>query len=140
MKLVTRNLRGLLVALAVLALSTTAVFAGQLASSNVANSHASTTGVTHAGASGTDGTETAEPTESAEPSESVDANQPTETQNACNVDLTNTAGLSQYTHGEIVCTAAQMKGDNGYSNHGQWVRHWATSDYGTGAANRPTGH
>jgi hypothetical protein len=52
--------------------------------------------------------------------------------NDCNVDFTG--DLSGFTHGQIVCSAAQMATPSGYANHGAWVSHWAHMNHGADAS------
>jgi len=106
-----RHFRGLGVALAVLALSASAVFATAPRFAPVSNDQPAVEQPTD-GAGETDAPETAEPADTEAP-ETAD---PTD-------DATGVApdSATQDTHGELVSTAAQMVTPAGFPNHGAFV-------------------
>ena len=114
-----RRFKSPLIALVALTLSASLVAASQPAAPSAsglanASSHAGKTVPVQSGDEATGNDESNDSTEKDDSSDSA---------NQCNVDLTG--DLSSFSHGEIVCTAAQMTTPSGYANHGAWVSHWA---------------
>ena len=142
MTALTRRLRSLLIALAVLALSAGAVLAGRSALSAPVQPDRT---VTHAEGSDTEAGEAKE-TEETEPAEAPetemgDADE-TETPDADAPDGDTSTAVHPDNHGKLVSEAAQ--GDTpatGFDNHGQYVRTIAQDNHGkTQAAAAATKH
>lgn len=124
------SFRALIIAIVALIFSATIVFAGQPSShagQGLANA------ASHAGKTVPDGAsdETTE-TDESETETSETESDSSESADNCTVDLTG--DLSAFTHGAVVCTAAQMDTPDGYANHGAWVSHWAKMNNGAAAA------
>ena len=123
MSLVVRRFRSLLIALAVLALSATAVFAGHSALSAPAGQVASQS---H------DGDEQADEQEPPEVDEG-DADEETEAPEAPEApDATDPAAAGEHpdNHGKLVSEAAQAETPDGFDNHGAYVRTIAEDNHG----------
>jgi len=126
-----RRLRGILLAIGILTLSATVVFAGQPSGKAIASTAGRAMAAEKSGQ-----TVPVVADEDTETDETAETD--TSDGNTCDIDLTqDPAGLSVYTHGEIVCSAAHATTPDGYANHGEWVRHWAT--WGTGGADAASG-
>ena len=130
MSLVTRRLRSLLIALAVLALSATAVLAGRSALATTHDSVASQQG----------GDQQAEESEASETELSdapeVDPSDATDTADQTDLGSTDaTAGVHPDNHGKLVSEAAQSATLDGFANHGAYVKTIAQANAGhVGAA------
>jgi hypothetical protein len=128
--LVTRRLRSLLIALAVLALSATAALAGRTVLSTPHNQVAN---------QNEQGDEQAEGSEAPDPSEAdaPESPDPSET------DTTDAAaGVHPDNHGKLVSEAGQGATPNGFANHGAYVRTIAQQKAGNpgAAAKRAKNH
>jgi hypothetical protein len=128
--LVTRRLRSLLIALAVLALSATAALAGRTVLSTPHNQVAN---------QNEQGDEQAEGSEAPDPSEAdaPESPDPSET------DTTDAAaGVHPDNHGKLVSEAGQGATPNGFANHGAYVRTIAQQNAGNpgAAAKRAKNH
>ena len=134
MSLITRRLRSLLIALAVLALSATAALAGRSALS-APN--------THVASQTQEGDEQAEENEAPDTDE-VEApeTEAPETDEADSPDATDTtAGVHPDNHGLLVSQAAQSPTPDGFDNHGAYVRTIAQDNHGhANAANQSKKH
>ena len=107
-----QRLRPTLVALAILALSTTAVFAAAPARQAFApGSHHPKASESAEPSKAPEGTETAEATEAAEPGSGAEASHPVN-------------------HGCVVSLAAKTATPSGFKNHGQWVSSIAKDNHG----------
>ena len=124
MSLVTRRLRSLLIALAVLALSATAALAGRSA---LSTPHTQVAGQTQ------EGDEQAEENEApdTDEAEAPDTEAP-ETDEADSPDTT--AGVHPDNHGLLVSQAAQSPTPDGFDNPGAYVRTIANDNQGNAAA------
>jgi hypothetical protein len=141
--LVTRRLRSLLIALAVLALSATAALAGRTVLSTPHHQVASQTEQGDEQAEENEAPETDEAespdNEDADEAESPDnedadesgaADAPTADETA----TTDAAGVHPDNHGKLVSEAAQGATPDGFDNHGAYVRTIAQANHGhTGA-------
>lgn len=132
MKQQLHHLRGPLIAIVVLAMSTGLAYAARPtgdrgAPSTVSNANSSETA---------DPTESEAPegTESPDASETPDASGSPDSNTNCTTDPTTLTAdqLAAMSHGSIVCWAAQQATPEGYDNHGAWVRHWAQMNNGSG--------
>ena len=122
MSVVTRRLRSLLIAIAVLALSATAALAGRAAFSTQRGQAASQT---------EQGDQQAEESEAPDPE---DADAP-EAPDAAKTDSTDAAaGVHPDNHGKLVSEAAQSATPDGFDNHGAYVRTIAKDNQGQAAA------
>jgi hypothetical protein len=126
----TRRLRSLLIALAVLALSATAVLAGRTMTTpqhQVASQR-------QGGAEQADGSESPDPSESEAPESSGAPGSP-------EVDTGDSAsGVHPDNHGKLVSEAAQTATPDGFDNHGAYVKTIAQDNAGhAGAAARHAG-
>ena len=131
MSISVRRIRGILLALGILTLSATVVFAGQPAGKAASGAAGRAIAAQHSGT--TVPTARDEGTDTDTDTETDTAKDPASDGNTCAIDLTqDVSALSAYSHGEIVCSAAHAATPDGYANHGAWVRHWAT--WGTGGA------
>jgi len=132
--LVTRRLRSLLIALAVLALSATAALAGRSAFSNT-NSQVA--------AQNEQGDEQAEASEAPD-TEAPDASEAPETEPADSPDATDTTdaanGVHPDNHGLLVSQAAQSATPTGFDNHGAYVRTIAEANHGQANAAKHKKH
>ena len=146
MTVLTRRLRSLLIALAVLALSAGAVLAGRSALSAPVRPDVA---VTHAdGAGGSGDAEETEPGEAPE-TDQGDTDK-TETPEALAPDgaaggadaaapaNAGTAGVHPDNHGKLVSEAAQAPTPAGSDNHGQYVRTIAMDNHGHDTAAQAT--
>ena len=107
-----QRLRPTLVALAILALSATAVFAAGPARPEFApGSHQPEASESAEPSEAPEATETAEATEAARPSDSAEASHPVN-------------------HGCLVSLAAKTATPSGFKNHGQWVSSIAKNNHG----------
>ena len=126
-----RPLRGVLIALVALAMSTGIAFAAHPAATGLANAatHANKTVPVQATGdeSGTEVDETGDTTETEDTEDASDN---------CTTDPTGLTPeqLAAMTHGSIVCWAAQQDTPDGYANHGAWVSHWAHMGKGADAS------
>jgi hypothetical protein len=120
-----RRFRSPLIAIVAVIFSASIVLAGQPAASGKGLANAAA----HSGQTVPNqaGDESQEPDES----ETPDASESDNADN-CTVDLTG--DLSGFSHGQIVCSAAQMDTPDGYANHGAWVSHWARMNHGADAS------
>lgn len=106
----TRHVRGLGIAIAVLGISAGAVFAGVVPSAmHPASSHANLAA---------EESSTAEPTESPEPTESAE---PTDSPKPALAPAAAAETANSDTHGALVSAAAQMPTPSGFRNHGAFV-------------------
>jgi hypothetical protein len=106
----TRHVRGLGIAIAVLGISAGAVFAGVVPSAmHPASSHANLAA---------EESSTAEPTESREPTETPE---PTDSPKSTNAPAAAAETANPDTHGALVSAAAQMPTPSGFRNHGAFV-------------------
>lgn len=94
---------------------------------------------------GSPGEQSGTPDESDDSGDSGDTSGPTDSGNACNIDLTDsTAVAAAANHGAVVCSAAHMTTvPDGYANKGAWVSHWAKMNHGadasaTGKSHKPS--
>ena len=141
-----RRFRGLLIALAVLALSATIVLAAKPESSGSpacehgkSAAHTDQTGCSEEGTTGTEGTEGAEGSDEGT-GDTEGATEPKKTDTEATGDggdhcATNPTGLSDsqlaaMNHGSIVCWAAHQTSWDGFENHGAFVSHWAHAGKG----------
>lgn len=135
MSLVTRRLRSLLIALAVLALSATAALAGRTVLSAPHNQVANQTeqGDEQAQESEAPDTDEAESpdNEGADASGAPEAPTTDET-------TTDTAGVHPDNHGKLVSEAAQSATPDGFANHGAYVRTIAQANHGHAGAGKNT--
>ena len=122
MNLVTRRLRSLLIALAVLALSATAALAGKTILSTPHHQVASQQEEGDQQAEESEAPETGEAPESPDPSETdtTDASAATDT----------SSGVHPDNHGKLVSEAAQGTTPDGFDNHGAYVRTIAKDNHG----------
>ena len=141
MSLVTRRLRSLLIALAVLALSATAALAGRAVVSAPPNQVATQNQVDEP----TEATETPEPTESEAPDAADAAKAPEaadapESPDPSETDSADSAtGVHPDNHGKLVSEAAHGVTPAGFANHGAYVRTIAQANHGhTGDAAKQT--
>lgn len=129
MSLITRRLRSLLIALAVLALSATAVFAGRSALTAPAAPVASQEDVDDdAGADeeGRDEDDLDAPKDEDEgPVDDAD-----DEEGAPDADLETPAGEHPDNHGKLVSEAAHADTPAEFDNHGAWVRSVAKDNHG----------
>lgn len=146
MRATLRRSRGLLLALAVLAISATMVLAAKPESSGSpacengqSAAHTDQTGCTDEGTTGGQGTEGTEGTETGdtdapkEPKKAKSDTEETETEatgeggDHCTIDPTglSDSDLAAMNHGSIVCWAAHQTSWDGFENHGAFVSHWA---------------
>lgn len=127
----TRHLRGVLIALVALAMSSGIAFAAHPSATGLANAatHANKTVPVQA-TGDEDGTEVDETGDTTETGDSADA------ADNCTTDPTGLTAdqLAALTHGSIVCWAAQQDTPDGYANHGAWVSHWAHTGQGSDAS------
>lgn len=127
---ILRQFRGMLVAIAILALTAGAAMAGQPATPanglEVAAQHAGKTVPVVDAAPG-------EEDEDEDEDEEVEGAE--DTADNCLVDPTglDEVALAELTHGQIVCWAAHQGTPEGYDNHGAWVSEWARGDHGAPA-------
>lgn len=106
----TRHVRGLGIAIAVLGISAGAVFAGVVPSAmHPVSSHANLAA---------EESSTAEPTESPEPTESAE---PTDSPEPALAPAAAAETANPDTHGALVSAAAQMPTPSGFRNHGAFV-------------------
>jgi len=134
MSITARRLRGLLLALGILTLSATVVFAG--AASGKASGLAAAHPVAATESEQPDAT--AGDTDTQTESKAPDTTDTSSSGNACNIDLTQApSALSGYSHGELVCSAAHETTPAGYANHGAWVKTWAKFGKGGNAPTTP---
>jgi hypothetical protein len=119
--LVTRRLRSLLIALAVLALSATAALAGKTVLSTPHNQVASQQEQGDEQPEGSEAPDTDEADESEAP-EAPAADESTSTDAA--------AGVHPDNHGKLVSEAAQSATPDGFDNHGAYVRTIAQDNSG----------
>jgi flagellar biosynthesis/type III secretory pathway M-ring protein FliF/YscJ len=119
---ITRRLRSLLIALAVLVLSATAALAGRGAFST---QHGQAAGQTE------QGDQQAEESEAPDP-EDADAPEAPDPAEADSTDAA--AGLHPDNHGKLVSEAAQNPTPAGFDNHGAYVRTIAKDNPGQAAA------
>ena len=126
MSLITRRLRSLLIALAVLALSATAALAGRSALSTPHTQVASQT---------QEGDEQAQENEAPDTDEveapDTEAPETDEADSPDAADTTDTtAGVHPDNHGLLVSQAAQSPTQDGFDNHGAYVRTIAQDNQG----------
>ena len=129
MNLVTRRLRSLLIALAVLALSATVTLAGRTVLS-VPHDQVATQ---NQGDEQTEASESPEPSESDAPdaSEAPDAAKAPESPDPSETDSADGAtGVHPDNHGKLVSEAAQGPTPAGFDNHGAYVRTIAQNNHG----------
>jgi hypothetical protein len=134
--LVTRRLRSLLIALAVLALSATAALAGKTVLSMPHNQVASQQ---------EQGDQQAEESEAPDPSEAPEESEAPESPDPSEADATTTdatGGVHPDNHGKLVSEAAQSATPDGFDNHGAYVRTIAQDNAGhaSGAATHAKKH
>jgi len=120
--LVTRRLRSLLIALAVLALSATAALAGRTVLSTPHNQVAN---------QNEQGDEQAAGSEAPDPSEADAPESPDPSETAA---TDAASGVHPDNHGKIVSEAAQGATPNGFANHGAYVRTIAQQNAGNPGA------
>jgi hypothetical protein len=138
--LVTRRLRSLLIALAVLALSATAALAGRTVLSTPHTQVASQIeqGDEQAEESDAPDTDEAESPDAADAPEEADAPEspdPSETDASATTDA---AGVHPDNHGLLVSEAAQGATPDGFDNHGAYVRTIAQANHGHAGAPKHT--
>jgi hypothetical protein len=133
--LVTRRLRSLLIALAVLALSATAALAGRTVLSTPHNQVANQT---QQGDQQAQESEAPEADESEAPdNEGADASGAPEAPTTDGT-TTDTAGVHPDNHGLLVSEAAQSATPDGFANHGAYVRTIAQANHGHAGAGKNT--
>jgi hypothetical protein len=134
--LVTRRLRSLLIALAVLALSATAALAGRTVLSTPHHQVANQTeqGDEQAQESEAPDTDEAESPDNEDADESGAPEAPT----ADETTTTDTAGVHPDNHGKLVSEAAQGATPDGFDNHGAYVRTIAQANHGHAGAAKHT--
>lgn len=127
MSLIARRLRSLLIALAVLALSATAVFAGRSALTAPTASLASQLDVDDDDGADEEGSEEEEldepKDEDEDPAEDADEGAP-------DAETETPAGEHPDNHGKLVSEAAHAETPAEFDNHGAWVRSVAKDNHG----------
>ena len=151
MNLLFRQLRPLLISVAVLILTAGIAFAAK--PSNPGNGHPGDNPVTTL--TETTETETAESETETETETSTTTSETStdttttttttsssDTSGNCSVDPTTATPevLATLNHGQIVCWAAHQPTPDGYANHGAWVSQWAKGNHGSGHAPVNKGH
>lgn len=119
------RLRTIPIAICILVLSATAVFAAGQASP-LGGGNTSAAAASH----GPSATGHAEPSETAEPSEKAEASESEEAGDSA-------APSHPANHGNDVSTAAKTATPSGFANHGQYVSSIAKKNHGHGAGVRP---
>lgn len=139
MNLIARRLRSVLIALAVLALSATAVFAGRSALTTAPAPVASQPDVDDDGGAGDD--EGGAEEELDEPKdEDGAADEAGEADEAPDADGHASTAAHPDNHGKLVSEAAHAETPAGFDNHGAWVRSVAKDNHGhADAATRNAG-
>jgi hypothetical protein len=138
--LVTRRLRSLLIALAVLALSATAALAGKTVLSTPHNQVASQQEQGDEQAEGSEAPDTDEA--EAPDGDGADESEAPEAPAADESTSTDAAGVHPDNHGKLVSEAAQSATPDGFDNHGAYVRTIAQDNSGqaSGAAKHANKH
>jgi hypothetical protein len=146
-----RRSRGLLLALAVLAISATMVLAAKPDSSQSpacehgqSATHTDQTGCTTPeppGNEGTDNSDQGTGDTEAPKTEKTETETTDEGGDHCATDPTglNDSDLAAMNHGSIVCWAAHQTSWDGFENHGAFVSHWAHQGKNDSSQN-PAGH
>jgi hypothetical protein len=133
---VTRRLRSLLIALAILALSATAALAGRTV---LSTPHHEVASQAEQGDGQAEESDAPDADEAETPDkEGADESDPLEAPTTDESSSTDAAGVHPDNHGKLVSEAAQGATPDGFANHGAYVRTIAQANHGHAGAAKNT--